>query len=412
MNKSKTTICVMGLGYVGIPLLEAFSQHFTVLGYDINKVKINKLKNSYTFKLTSNPNKIKQADFIIIAVPTPVTNLKKPDLTCVISAAEIVGNNLKKGATVILESTVSPGTTEEVVVRIIERKSGLKLNKDFQVGYSPERMNPGDDTHSLNRITKLVAGNNSDTTTIIADLYSTITKVHIVNNIRTAEAAKLVENIQRDVNIALMNELSCIFKKMNLDTKAVIDAAATKWNFHNYRPGLVGGQCIPVDPYYLIEKAKKSGVTPTLIQTARDINDQMPHYIAQLVIRSLKYAKKNIKKSKILLLGLGYKKNVGDIRDSLIKNLIHEFTMFDVILFAHDPLVDSSDITSLGVNAIDNLTDNRYDCIIFSVDHDIFKSFQLDYLNQIMCQNPILIDLASNFDRNMAEKMGFLYRRL
>jgi len=288
MNKSRTTICVMGLGYVGIPLLNAFSKHFTVIGYDINKVKIKELQNLYTFELTSNPRKIKQADFIIIAVPTPVTISKKPDLTYVTSAAEITGNNLKKGAIVILESTVSPGTTEEVLVPIIERTSGLKVNKDFYVGYSPERINPGDTTHSIDGITKLVAGNDQKTTKRVADLYSTITKIYIVDNIRTAEAAKLVENIQRDVNIALINELSCIFEKINLDTKAVIDAAATKWNFHNYRPGLVGGQCIPVDPYYLIEKAKESGIIPTLMQTARDRNDQMPYVIAQLVISCLR----------------------------------------------------------------------------------------------------------------------------
>ena len=251
------TVCIIGLGYVGLPLAKTFSKHLRIIGYDIDGETVKRLNESNkeeNIEFTSDPSEIKQADFVLICVPTPVTKSKEPDLSYVKSAAEIVGKNLKKGAIVVLESTVYPGVTEEFVTPILERESGLKCGADFKIGYSPERINPGDEAHTLDKITKIVAGMDEETTEDLAELYGLITTVYKAKDIRTAEAAKVIENIQRDLNIALMNEFAIIFHKMGLDTKSVLDAASTKWIFHRYFPGLVGGHCIPVDPYYLVYK--------------------------------------------------------------------------------------------------------------------------------------------------------------
>jgi len=248
-------------------------------------------------------------------VPTPITKSKEPDLKYVKSATEIVGNNLKKGAVVVLESTVYPGVTEEIVKPILEKKSGMKCGADFKIGYSPERINPSDEAHTLDKITKIVAGMDDETTEILADLYGLITNVYKAKDIKTAEAAKVIENIQRDLNIALMNELAIIFHKMGLDTKAVLEAASTKWNFHRYSPGLVGGHCIPVDPYYLVYKAKELGYHPQVILAGRAINDYMPKHVAEMAIKGLNEAGKVIKGSKVLIMGLTYKENVPDTRE-------------------------------------------------------------------------------------------------
>ena len=253
LKKKQAVVCVVGLGYVGLPLAEAFSKHLRVIGYDFDKKKIEKLceNESIDIEFTSDPSRIKDADFVLVCVPTPVTKSKDPDLSFVESASKTVGNNLKNGGIVVLESTVYPGVTEEVVLPILEQCSGLKSGSDFKVGYSPERINPGDSEHSLDKITKVVSGMDKETGEILSELYGLVTEVYLAEDICTAEAAKVIENIQRDLNIALVNELSIIFHKMGIDTKSVLDAAGTKWNFHRYSPGLVGGHCIPVDPYYL-----------------------------------------------------------------------------------------------------------------------------------------------------------------
>ncbi|MGB2840855.1 MAG: nucleotide sugar dehydrogenase, partial [Halobacteriota archaeon] len=255
--------------YVGLPLAEAFSKHLEVIGFDIDERKIEKLNdennNENNIEFTTDPSKIKQADFVLICVPTPVTKSKEPDLKYVKSATKIVGKNLKRGAIVVLESTVYPGVTEEIVTPILEKESKMKCGIDFYIGYSPERINPGDEEHDLTKITKIVAGMDDETTENLAELYGLITHVYKAKAIKTAEAAKVIENIQRDLNIALMNELAIIFHKMGLDTKSVLEAASTKWNFHKYSPGLVGGHCIPVDPYYLVYKAKELGYHPQVI---------------------------------------------------------------------------------------------------------------------------------------------------
>jgi UDPglucose 6-dehydrogenase/UDP-N-acetyl-D-galactosamine dehydrogenase len=260
IKRGEKVVCIVGLGYVGLPLAKAFSRHLKVIGYDIDEKKIEKLSNEndeQNIEFTADPSKIKDADLVLICVPTPVTRSKEPDLSYVKSAAEIVGKNLKKGAIVVLESTVYPSVTEEIVKPILEERSRLKCGEDFKIGYSPERINPGDEEHTIDKITKVVAGMDEETAETLAELYGLITSVYRAKDIRTAEAAKVIENIQRDLNIALMNELAIIFQRMGLDTKAVLEAAGTKWNFHSYKPGLVGGHCIPVDPYYLVYKAKE-----------------------------------------------------------------------------------------------------------------------------------------------------------
>lgn len=312
-QNNKAVVCVVGLGYVGLPLAKAFSKHLSVIGYDIDEEKVRKLNNDNSeenLEFTTNFSKIKEADFVIIAVPTPVTKSKEPDLYSVKSVAEIVGKHLKQGVIVVLESTVYPGVTEEIVKPILERESGMRCEMDFKIGYSPERINPGDEEHDLTKITKVVAGMDKETTDILAELYGLITKVYKAKDIKTAEAAKVIENIQRDLNIALMNELAIIFHKMSLDTKAVLDAAATKWNFHRYSPGLVGGHCIPVDPYYLVYKAKELGYHPQVILAGRAINDYMPKHVAEMAVKGLNEVGKVIKGSKVLILGLTYKENV------------------------------------------------------------------------------------------------------
>ena len=344
------TVCIIGLGYVGLPLAKAFSKHLKVIGFDIDEAKINFfaqqkplqtfLEKSFTknagekyednIEFTTDPSKIKQADFVLICVPTPVTKSKEPDLSFVTSATEIVGKNLKKGAIVVLESTVYPGVTEEVVTPILENESKMKCGIDFKIGYSPERINPGDEAHALDKITKIVAGRDEETTETLAELYGLITNVYKAKDIKTAEAAKVIENIQRDLNIALMNELTIIFHKMHLDTKSVLEAAATKWIFQPYKPGLVGGHCIPVDPYYLVYKAKELGYHPQVILAGRAINDYMPKHVAEMAIKGLNEVGKVIKGSKVLIMGLTYKENVADTRESPVREMVKELKEFRV----------------------------------------------------------------------------------
>lgn len=296
-----SVVCVVGLGYVGLPLARAFAEKVKVIGFDADKQKaLDRQKNndSANLVITSNPEKIKPADFFIICVPTPVTRAKFPDLSAVEYAARLVGANMRKNSTVILVSTVYPGVTEEVVKPILEQESGLVCGPDFSLAYSPERVNPGDEEHTLQTITKIVAGMDEETTQLVADLYSLVTgSVYCAPDIRTAEAAKVIENIQRDLNIALVNELAIIFNRLGLDTQEVLNAAATKWNFYRYTPGLVGGHCIPVDPYYLVHKAKELGCHPQVILAGRAINDYMPKHVAELTIKALNNAGKVIKNS-------------------------------------------------------------------------------------------------------------------
>ena len=408
------TVCIVGLGYVGLPLANAFSKHLKVIAFDIDEEKVKRLSGSNTkdnIEFTSDTAQIRQADFVLICVPTPVTKSKEPDLKYVKSATEIVGKNLKKGAIVVLESTVYPGVMEEIVKPIMEEKSGLKYGADFKIGYSPERINPGDEAHTLDKITKIVAGMDDETTEILADLYGLITNVYKAKDIKTAEAAKVIENIQRDLNIALMNELAIIFHKMGLDTKSVLEAASTKWNFHKYSPGLVGGHCIPVDPYYLVYKAKELGYHPQVILSGRAINDYMAKHIAEMTIKGLNEVGKVIKRSKVLIMGLTYKENVPDTRQSPVREMVKELKEFGVDVYGYDPLLSKEEIKQFGVKAIDNLN-VKVDCVIAAVAHNEFKKMKLDDIKKFMNNKPIIVDVRGMFDDEEAKRKGFYYRRL
>ena len=408
------TVCVVGLGYVGLPLAKAFSKYLRVIGYDIDKETVRKLNNNNNegnLKFIADSSKIKEADFVLICVPTPVTKSKEPDLRYVKSATEIVGRNLKNGAIVVLESTVYPGVTEEIIAPILEKESGLKRGVDFKIGYSPERINPGDEEHDLTKITKIVAGMDEETTEILVELYDLITNVYKAKDIKTAEAAKVIENIQRDLNIALMNEFTIIFHKMGLDTKAVLDAAATKWNFHRYSPGLVGGHCIPVDPYYLVYKAKELGYHPQVILAGRAINDYMPKHIAEMAIKGLNEVGKVIKGSKVLVTGLTYKENVPDTRESPVKEIVKELKEFGIEVYGYDPLLSKKEIEGFGVKALDELN-VKADCVIVAVAHNAFREIALGDLKEMMNGNPVLVDVRGMFDEEETKGKGFYYRRL
>jgi UDPglucose 6-dehydrogenase/UDP-N-acetyl-D-galactosamine dehydrogenase len=409
------TVCVVGLGYVGLPLAKAFSKHLKTIGFDIDEEKTrnlgnNKNDNEANIEFTTDPSKIKHADFVIIAVPTPVTKSKEPDLSYVKSAAETVGKNLKKGATVVLESTVYPGVTEEIVKHVLERESKMHCGIVFYIGYSPERINPGDDAHDLTKITKIVAGMNDDTTGRLAELYGLITNVYKAKDIRTAEAAKVIENIQRDLNIALMNELAIIFHKMGLDTKSVLEAASTKWNFQPYKPGLVGGHCIPVDPYYLVYKAKALGYHPQVILAGRAINDYMPKHVAEMAIKGLNEVGKVIKGSKVLIMGLTYKENVPDTRESPVREMVKELKEFGVEAYGYDPLLSKEEIDAFGVKALDNLDVKlKMDGVIVAVAHDEFKKMGLENVKKFMNEKPVLVDIRGIFDEEAAKGKGFVF---
>jgi len=411
-NLKDKIVGIVGLGYVGLPLAEEFCKHFKVIGFDINEKRVRSLAQIYNkFEITSDSTRIRLADFVIIAVPTPVTKSKQPDLLPVVSASEIVGKNLKKGAIVVLESTVYPGVTEEIMGPVLEKESGLKVGRDFKIGYSPERVNPGDKDHTIDKITKIVSGMDEETTNELAELYGKITTVYKTQSIKIAEAAKVIENIQRDLNIALMNELSIIFNKMGLNTKAILDAASTKWNFIRFSPGLVGGHCIPVDPYYLVYKANELGYHPQVILAGRAINDYMPKHIVELTIKALNETSKVINRSKILILGLTFKENVDDTRETPVKEIISGLKEFNCDIYGYDPLLTKEQIESFGIKPLENLNNIKVDCVIITVVHDLFKKISLDELKGIMVDKPVLIDVRGMFQQDEG-KNEILYRTL
>ncbi|WP_342766182.1 nucleotide sugar dehydrogenase [Methanocalculus sp.] len=411
MNEKITTktVCVVGLGYVGYPLAEAFSAHIPTIGFDIDEEKIESIQNipGNTILATSDPEDIRKADVAIIAVPTPVTKAKDPDLFFVQSAGEIVGRHLKRGATVVLESTVYPGLTESVLVPILEEASGMTCGTDFFIGYSPERINPGDDAHTLEKITKIVAGMNKEITEQLASLYGLITNVFIARDIRTAEAAKVIENVQRDLNIALMNELAIIFHRLGMDTHAVLEAAGTKWNFHSYTPGLVGGHCIPVDPYYLVMKAEEAGYHPQVILAGRAINDSMPRYVAQMAIKGLNAAGKTIKGSKVLIMGLTYKEDVPDTRESPVGEMVAELKEYFCQVYGDDPLLSDAVIRKFGAEPYHG---EKMDAVIIAVAHAAFRRFSCEDILGRMNSDPVIVDVRGMMNLEGVE--GVYYSRL
>ena len=416
----KTRICVIGLGYVGLPLAHAFSKKYDVIGFDINRERIDELQTGFDRTLELNEVQVKEAikngmqfttniedtkdcNVYIVTVPTPIDENNEPDLTPIKKSTETVAKVLNKGDIVIYESTVYPGVTEEVCVPILEEVSGLKFNKDFFCGYSPERINPGDKEHTVTKILKITSGSTPEIAKKIDKLYKSIITAgtHLAPSIKVAEAAKVIENTQRDVNIALMNELALIFDTMGIDTKAVIEAAATKWNFIKLSPGLVGGHCIGVDPYYLTHKAKQMGYMPNLILNARELNDGMGKLIAEKTVKFMVKEDKKIKNSNILVLGVTFKENCPDMRNTKVIDIINELKDYGCNVDVYDYWVDDSDKkTKKHIPFIDELPLNskKYDAIVVAVAHDKFKDITKEEYESISNGKPIIIDVKGIVD--------------
>ena len=411
MNKK---ICIVGLGYVGLPLAHAFSEKYQVVGFDINKPRVDELNSGFdrTLELTSdevnesikngmiyttNSEDIKDSNIYIVTVPTPIDSTNRPDLTPLIKSSQTIGKVLKKDDIVIYESTVYPGVTEEVCVPELEKESGMIFNKDFFCGYSPERINPGDKEHTVTKILKITSGSNPEIAIVVDELYKSIITAgtYKASSIKVAEAAKVIENTQRDVNIALINELALIFDTMNINTNDVIEAAATKWNFIKLKPGLVGGHCIGVDPYYLTFKSEELGYKPNLILGARQINNGMGKYIAEKTIKLMIKAGKIIKDSNILIMGLTFKENCPDIRNTKVVDIIKELKDYGANIDVYEPWIDEKDKGYYNYNFVENPFENtkRYDSIVVSVGHDKFKSLSQKEYDNIITGEKIIIDV-------------------
>jgi len=416
----KAVVCVIGLGYTGLPLALGFAKHFKAIGVDVNKEKVKALQEQHIesgLLITDHMEEIKQADFIIICVPTPITKTNEPDMGYVISAAKVAGQNMKKGAIVILESTVYPGVTEDVMAPVLEKESGLTCGKDFFVGYSPERINPGDDEHTVERVIKVIAGMNEEVTETIAQLYGVVTpRIFKARSIKTAEAAKVAENTQRDLNIALTNELAILFEKLGINSNDVFEAAGTKWNFHRYNPGMVGGYCIPVVPYFLVHKAREVGYHPQVILAGRNINDSMPGYIADMTADALKSLKKIVKGARVLVMGLTYKENVSESRNAPSQYLVEELKKRGMAVQAYDPLLRESviknEFKAEPVRDLKGLKKDPVDAVIITVPHAEFLKLGLDDLKAIQKSAPVLVDIPGIFRKMDAKNAGLLYRTL
>ena len=413
VNKEKT-IAVLGLGYVGLPLALTFAQKFRVIGFDVNSARIDMMKqqedpsqelgpeefSNKDIEFTSDPEDLAKANFYIISVPTDIDEHKVPDLGPLKSATDIVARVLKKGDYVVFESTVYPGCTEEDCLPVLESISGLKPTKDFKLGYSPERINPGDKERPLSKILKIVSGCDEESLDNISRVYNHVIEagVYKASSIRVAEAAKVIENTQRDLNISLMNELAIIFDRMGIDTHEVIKAASTKWNFLKLYPGLVGGHCIGVDPYYLLYKSVQQGYEPQVILSGRRVNDGMPAWIAKRLVQLLIQRDKNPSKAKVLVLGITFKENVADIRNSKVANLVHELQDYSVNVHVVDPNASPNEVAhEYKLTLVDKISDG-YDAVIVAVAHREFTGFDSDFFKKISSQKPILMDLKGLYE--------------
>ncbi|NLG89222.1 MAG: nucleotide sugar dehydrogenase [Clostridiaceae bacterium] len=425
--KGEKALAVVGLGYVGMPLAIEFAKKIRVIGYDKSKEKINSYKKGIdatgevgneavrntTVLFSDDDSVLADASFYIIAVPTPIAEDKTPDLSPLVGASEVVGRYLKKGDIVVYESTVYPGVTEEICVPILERESGLVCGVDFKVGYSPERINPGDKVHTVTKVLKIVSGMDDESLEEISQVYSLIVEagVYRAESIKVAEAAKVIENTQRDLNIALMNELSIIFNKLNINTKAVLEAAGTKWNFLKFTPGLVGGHCIGVDPYYLAYKAQQLGYHPEVILAGRRINDAMGKYVAENTVKQLIKADKQIKGAKVLIMGITFKEDVPDTRNTKVADIISELNEYGIKVYVTDPVADREEVMSeYSVNLHDFDEVNGVDAIILAVAHKQYREIPLERLKEKYSNGAkVLIDVKSIFSPGEAERLGFLY---
>lgn len=416
MQIENLKIAIIGLGYVGLPLAAEFGKYRPVVGFDINKKRVDELKNGIDFTLevssddlkkatnlsyTTELDGIKDCNFYIVTVPTPIDDNKAPDLKPLESASKSVGEVIKKGDIVVYESTVYPGATEEICIPIIEKVSGLKFNQDFFAGYSPERINPGDKVNTLTRITKITSGSTPEIADVVDNLYSSIITAgtYRASSIKVAEAAKVIENTQRDLNIAVINEFAKIFNILNIDTEAVLNAAGSKWNFLKFKPGLVGGHCISVDPYYLTHKAQEVGYSPQVILAGRQINDSMGQYVAMQIVKKMSHQKIHIDESKVLILGFTFKGDCPDVRNTKIIDIVKELQSFNVNVDVFDSWADKQEVKDYyGIELIDDLQKNFYDGVIIAVDHSEYKSQGIDYVRSLLKPNSVVYDVKHVFD--------------
>jgi len=422
IKSKQAKISVIGLGYVGLPIALEFAKKTSVIGFDIKPDRIELMKkgidpskeleseefNGCDIHFTANADDLKNANFHIVAVPTPIDDHNQPDLTPVIAASKTVGKALKKGDYVVFESTVYPGCTEEDCVPILEEFSGLKMGVDFKVGFSPERINPGDKIHTLTTITKVVSGNDAEALENIAQVYELVIKagVHRATSIKVAEAAKIIENTQRDVNIALMNELSLIFNRVGINTYDVLEAAGTKWNFLKFFPGLVGGHCIGVDPYYLSYKAKELGYHAKMIDSGRFINDSMGGYVAKQVVKKIIAADKNIKDARVLIMGVTFKEDVSDIRNSKVVDVVNELKSYSVNVDAIDPHASYQEIREEYNYDMVKEPTGTYDAVIVAVQHEEYKNLPEDYFINLLNKNGLFVDLKGIY-KNKIHKLNY-----
>ena len=428
----KEKLALVGLGYVGMPIAVEFSKHIHVIGFDINEKRINEYKNgidstnevgeaikNVTVGFTADPARLRESKFIIVAVPTPVNPDNTPDLKPVKGASKIVGQNLTPGTIVVFESTVYPGVTEDICIPIIEEELGLKCGVDWKIGYSPERINPGDKVHRLETIVKIVSGMDDETLEVVAKVYELVVEagVYRAESIKVAEAAKVIENSQRDINIAFMNELSIIFNRLGIDTQAVLKAAGTKWNFLKFFPGLVGGHCIGVDPYYLTYKAEQLGYHSQVILAGRRINDDMGKYVAENVVKKLIAAGKNVKDAKVAILGFTFKENCPDTRNTRVIDIIKELAEYGITPVVADPVADAEEGKQhYGIEFVDINTIKDMDAVIIAVGHTKFMSFAMNDIDSFFTNGDnsgkVLVDVKGVLDRKTYTEAGYQYWRL
>lgn len=431
LQLSDLKIAIIGLGYVGLPLAVEFGKKYPVIGFDINQHRIDELRsgqdhtlevsteelqNSEQLDFSADLDDLKKSNFFIVTVPTPVDQVNRPDLTPLKKASETVGYALKKGDIVVYESTVFPGATEEVCIPILEKVSGLKFNQDFFAGYSPERINPGDKVNTLTKIKKITSGSNAEVANIVDAVYASIITAgtHKASSIKVAEAAKVIENTQRDLNIALVNELSVIFDRIGIDTLDVLEAAGSKWNFLPFRPGLVGGHCIGVDPYYLTHKAEEVGYHPQVILAGRRINDNMARYVARNTIKLMLQNGIDVPRAKVGVLGVTFKENCPDIRNSKVADLIKELELWGAQVVVADPWADADEVRhEYGIELGQVDAQNPVDSVIVAVGHNEFRSLSANELRSyVKCEKPVLADVKSLFDRTEMLDAGFTVFRL